>query len=136
NQNGGGYNYNENEILGFGQIHCWMLSGIEIMPALSTVDPTLGESGWKSKFSHDDEIVQPGYQRVYLRDAKTWAELTSTERVSFYRFKYPQDMSANILVNLGGYMGNSTMANADINKVSDTEFEGSISSVKRYWGGP
>jgi predicted alpha-1,2-mannosidase len=136
NQNGGGYNYNENEILGFGQIHCWMLSGIEVMPALSTVDPTLGENGWKSKFSHDDEIVQPGYQRVYLRDAKTWAELTSTERVSFYRFKYPQDMSANILVNLGGYMGNSTMANTEVKKISDKEFEGSFSSIKRYWGGP
>jgi len=136
NQNGGGYNYNENEILGFGQIHCWMLSGIEVMPALSTVNPTLGEKAWKSQFSHEDEIVQPGYHRVYLRDAKTWIELTSTDRVSFYRFKYPQDMSANILVNLGGYMGNATMANADINKISDTEFEGSISSVKRYWGGP
>ena len=136
NQNGGGYNYNENEILGFGQIHCWMLSGIEVMPALSTVDPTLGENGWKSKFSHDDEIVQPGYQRVYLRDPKTWVELTSTERVSLYRFKYPQEMSASILVNLGGYMGNSTMANTEVSKISNSEFEGSFSSIKRYWGGP
>ncbi|MEP7107705.1 MAG: GH92 family glycosyl hydrolase [Ferruginibacter sp.] len=136
NQNGGGYNFNENEILGFGQIHSWMMSGIEVMPALATVDPTMGENAWKSEFSHDDEIVQPGYQRVYLRTPKLWVELTSTERVSFYRFKYPQDMPVNILVNLGGYIGNSTMANAEINKISNNEFEGSFSSVKRYWGGP
>lgn len=136
NQNGGGYNYNENEVLGFGNIHSWMLSGIEVMPASNTVNPTGGEAAWKSVFSHDDELVQPGYQRMYLRQPKTWVELTSTERVSFYRFRYPQDMSTQILVNLGGYMGNSTMSNAEIKRMSDRELEGSFSSVKRYWGGP
>lgn len=136
NQNGGGYNYNENEVLGFGQIHNWMMSGIEVMPANDSVNPTGGEDAWKSKFSHDDELVQPGYQRLYLRQPKTWVELTSTERVSFYRFRYPRQMSAQILVNLGGYMGNSTMAGAEVKRISNKEFEGSFSSVKRYWGGP
>lgn len=136
NQNGGGYNYNESHILGFGQIHCWMLSGIEIMPAASTVDPTKGEPAWKSKFAHQEEVVQPGYQRVYLQDPKTWVELTSTDRVSFYRFTYTQNMKTQLLTNLGGYLGNSTMANADVKKVSNTEFEGSFSSINRYWGGP
>ena len=136
NQNGGGYNYNEKEILGFGQIHCWMLSGIEIMPAAENVDPTLGEAGWKAGFNHDDEIVQPGYQRVYLHEPHTWVELTSTDRVSFYRFTWTKDQQARILANLGGYMGNSTMAGADIKKISGNEVEGSFSSVKRYWGGP
>jgi predicted alpha-1,2-mannosidase len=136
NQNGGGYNYNENEILGFGNIHAWMMSGIEIMPANSSVNPTGGENAWKSEFSHDDEIVQPGYQRVYLQQPKTWVELTATERVSFYRFRYTQDMPTQILINLGGYIGNSTMADAAVKKVDDKEFEGSFSSVKRFWGGP
>ena len=136
NQNGGGYNYNENEILGFGNIHAWMMSGIEIMPANSSVNPTGGEDAWKSDFSHDDEIVQPGYQRVYLQQPQTWVELTATERVSFYRFRYTQDMPTQILVNLGGYIGNSTMADAVVKKVNEKEFEGSFSSVKRFWGGP
>ncbi len=136
NQNGGGYNYNENEILGFGQIHTWMISGIEVMPASTDVNPSYGEAAWKSKFSHDDEIVQPGYQRVFLQNYKTWVELTSTERVSFYRFTYAQDMAAQIIINLGGYLGNSTMANAEVKKINNNEFEGSFSSVKRYWGGP
>lgn len=136
NQNGGGYNYNENEILGFGQLHDWMISGLEIMPAKAIVNPTGGESSWKSKFSHDDEIVQPGYQRVYLRDSKIWVELTSTDRVSFYRFKYTETAHTQILANLGGYLGNSTMANADVKKINSKELEGSFSSIKRYWGGP
>jgi predicted alpha-1,2-mannosidase len=136
NQGGGGYNYNENEILGFEQIHDWMLSGIEIMPATQAADPTLGQQGWKSTFSHDDEIVQPGYHRVYLRDHKVWAEQTSTDRVGFYRFRYTKDTQAQIITNLGGFVSNSTMANAVVKKVNGHEFEGSFSSIKRYWGGP
>ncbi len=136
NQNGGGYNYNENEILGFEQIHAWMMAGIEIMPASANVDPTGGQQAWKSVFSHDDEIVQPGYQRVFLRNYHTWVENTATERVSFYRFTYTKDMAARVLTNLGGYTGNCTMANADVKKISNTEFEGSFSTIKRYWGGP
>lgn len=136
NQYGGGYNYNEKEVLGFGQIHAWMMSGIEIMPANNTVNPTGGENAWKSEYSHDDELVQPGYQRLYLKQPNTWVELTATERVSFYRFRYTKDMATQILVNLGGYVSNSTMANASIKKINEKEFEGSFSSVKRYWGGP
>jgi hypothetical protein len=101
NQFGGGYNYNEQEILGFDQIHTWMISGIEIMPAPGSIDPTKGQQGWKSRFSHDEEIVQPGYHRVYLHDHKTWVELTSTDRVSFHRFRFTSDMKAQILTNLG-----------------------------------
>lgn len=136
NQNGGGYNYNESEILGFPQIHTWMISGIEVMPAPYAVDPRKGQQGWKSKYSHDDEIVQPGYQRVFLRDHKVWTELTATERVTFHRFRFTEDMKARIITNLGGYVSNSTMKNARVRKISEQEFEGSFRSADRYWGGP
>ncbi|MEO5650389.1 MAG: GH92 family glycosyl hydrolase [Ginsengibacter sp.] len=136
NQNGGGYNYNENEILGFGQIHDWMMSGIEIMPSVNSVDPTLGEPGWKSKFSHDDEIVQPGYHRIFLHDHKIRVDQTATDRVSFYSFQYQKESKARIIINLGGFLANSRMVNAVVTKVSNSEIEGSFSSVDRYWGGP
>lgn len=136
NQWGGGYNYNERHILGFGQIHCWMMSGIEVMPAREDVDPTKGERAWKSEFSHDDEIVQPGYHRVYLKDADVWTELTTTERVSLYRFRFTKKMKTQILTNLGGRLGETTMENAIVKKTAVNEFEGSISTTGRYWGGP
>ncbi|WP_214227879.1 GH92 family glycosyl hydrolase [Pedobacter sp. B4-66] len=136
NQWGGGYNYNENQILGFGQIHDWSLSGLEIMPTVASVDPVKGEPAWKSEYSHDDEIVQPGYQRVFLRDHKIWTELTSTDRVSFYRFTYTQDMKAQVITNLGGLIGGTTMVNANVDQVSGSSYEGSFSSVGRLWGGP
>ena len=45
-----------------------MMSGIQMMPTTGIIDPTLGETHWKSRFSHDDELAYPGYQRVYLKD--------------------------------------------------------------------
>lgn len=124
NQWGGGYNYNENQILGFGQIHDWSLSGLEIMPTSANVDPIKREAAWKSEYSHDDEIVQPGYQRVFLRDHKIWTELTSTDRVSFYRFTFTQDMKAQVITNLGGLIGGTTMVNASVDQVSSNSYEG------------
>lgn len=137
NQYGGGYNYNSTEVLGFGQVHGWCLSGIQIMPTSGEIEYQKGVDSWKSSFSHDDEIAMPGYQRVYLKDHNVWVELTSTDRTALYRFKYTKDTeNANILANLGGYLGNSTMVNAKVNKVSDTGFDGSFDSTGRFWGGP
>ncbi|MCG2462842.1 GH92 family glycosyl hydrolase [Flavobacteriaceae bacterium F89] len=136
NQMGGGYNYNSTEILGFPQVHGWMLSGIDIMPTTGDVDPSKGEQYWKSQFSHAGEIVQPGYHKLFLDKYKTWVEQTSTDRVSIYRFKYAQDATAKILVNLGGYIATSTMTDARVAKVSNKEIEGSINTTGRLWGGP
>ncbi|MDR1981749.1 MAG: GH92 family glycosyl hydrolase [Tannerellaceae bacterium] len=136
NQGGGGYNYNSTEILGFPQVHGWMISGISLMPAAGEVNPVLGEQGWKSSFSHDGEIVQPGYHRVFLNDYNIWVEQTCTDRVSFYKFRYTEDATANILVNLGGYLATTTMNGAEITKVSDREIEGSVNTTGRLWGGP
>jgi len=135
-QSGGGYNYNDQEILGFDQIHTWMISGLEIMPTPYSVNPLEGEQGWKSKFSHDEEIVQPGYQRVYLQDHKTWVEFTATDRVTFYRFRFTEDMKAQILINLGGFVGNSVMRNGTVKKAnwSNGDLEGSFHSTDRLFG--
>ena len=136
NQYGGGYNYNSEYILGFHQIHSWMIGGLEVMPAPSNIDPTGGHQSWKSRFSHEDEIVAPGFQRVFLRDHNIWVENTATDRVSFYKYNFTEDMEAQIITNLGGVVNNNTMTNAEVNKVSPTEIEGSFSTVDRFWGGP
>ncbi|KAA6348207.1 hypothetical protein EZS27_004346 [termite gut metagenome] len=136
NQWGGGYNYNSTEVLGFPQVHGWMLSGITLMPTTGGIDPTLGEQSWKSQFSHDDEIVQPGYHRLFLQDYGIWVEQTATDRVSFYRMRYTKDGVSDILLNLGGYVSTSTMTDCRVTKVSDTEIEGSINTTGRLWGGP
>lgn len=136
NQYGGGYNYNSTEILGFPQIHCWMLSGLTLMPTTGELDPNKGEQEWKSDFSHDGEIVQPGYHRLYLDKYNTWVEQTAADRISFYRFTYTKDALANVLINLGGYVGEATMNDARVTKVSNTRIDGSVNTTGRLWGGP
>lgn len=136
NQYGGGYNYNSMEVLGFPQIHGWMLSGLTLMPTSGNIDPSMGETEWKSKFSHKDELVQPGYHKLYLETHNIWVEQTSTDRVSFYRMTFTKDDTANILINLGGYLSTSTMTDAYVKKVSDTELEGHFNTTGRLWGGP
>lgn len=136
NQYGGGYNYNSTDVLGFEQIHGWSLSGLQVMPTTGNIDFTKGAQAWKSSFSHDDEIAVPGYQRLYLKDHNLWVDYTSTARTNIYRFKFTKKGESNILANLGGYLGNTTMINADVKKVSNTEFVGSFDSSGRFWGGP
>lgn len=136
NQYGGGYNYNSTDVLGFPQIHCWMLSGLTLMPATGKIDPTLGEQHWKSSFSHDGEIVQPGYHRLYLEKYKLWVEQTATDRVSFYRLTYTEEDLSAILLNLGGYVATSTMVNAHVNKTGTDELTGYFDTQGRLWGGP
>jgi predicted alpha-1,2-mannosidase len=136
NQYGGGYNYNSTDILGFPQIHCWMLSGLTLMPTTGNVNPILGEQNWKSYFTHDGEITQPGYHRLYLEKYNTWVEQTATDRTSFYRLTYTQDASADILFNLGGYTATSTMVNANVHKTNNNEITGYFDTKGRLWGGP
>ena len=136
NQNGGGYNYNESEILGFPQIHDWMISGLEIMPGTADDNTRQGEAGWKSTFSHEDEQVEPGYHRVLLRKHDVWAEQTVTDRTSMYRFTYCKASDARIVINLSGFLANSRMTGATVKRIGEDALEGSFSSVDRYWGGP
>ncbi len=105
NQGGGGYNYNSTEILGFAQIHAWIMSGINIMPITGEVNPNLGEKGWKSSFSHETETIEAGYHSLFLDRYKTQVEYTSTERVAFYRLKYHEAAKAKLLLQMGGFVG-------------------------------
>lgn len=136
NQGGGGYNYNDRHILGFPQIHAWMLSGLTFMPATANVDISGGENTWKSEFRHAGEAVSPAYHRVYLEDYGVWVEQTATQRTSMYRMKYTRDTEAALLFNLGGYVSTSTMVNASVEAVGNRRLEGSFYTVGRLWGGP
>lgn len=135
NQGGGGYNYNSTTVLGFPQIHNWMISGLTLMPVSGHVDPSLDMNGWKSGFSHDSELAEPGYHRLYLDKYHLWVEQTATERVGFYRTTAAQDDTLKMLVNLGGHVATSTMTDARVKKVNDREIEGSFETAGRVWGG-
>ena len=58
------------------------------------------ESGYRSRFSHDQEEASPGYYMVMLQDHNIKAELTATERVGMHRYTFPQADEANIIIDL------------------------------------
>ena len=136
NQGGGGYNYNSLEILGFPQVHGWMLSGLNFMPVMGNVDCFKGENEWKSPFSHDSEIVQPGYHRVFLEKYGIWVEQTASDRVGMYRMTFTREGDANLLVSLGGYLATTTMNDCKVTKIDGNTIEGSFNTTGRLWGGP
>jgi len=136
NQGGGGYNYNSTEILGFTQIHAWIMSGINIMPVTGPVNPNLGEKDWKSSFSHDTETIEPGYHKLFLDRYKTQVEYTSTDRTAFYRLKYEEAARARLLLQLGGFVGAAGYVDGRAKVVSPTRIEGSHGMTDRLWGGP
>lgn len=105
NQGGGGYNYNFPDILGFTQVNDWMIAGPNIMPAAGDVDPMQGMSGWKSPFSHESEIIQPGYHRLYLDRYNAWVEYTATDRAALYRVNYTKGRAGQTARGRGQHAG-------------------------------
>jgi predicted alpha-1,2-mannosidase len=105
-----GYHYSDNSLIGFSHTH---LSGtgvgdygdILIMPTTGELKMEPGSkedpgSGYRSKFSHKNEIAKPGYYSVYLDDYKILAELTATTRAGFHKYTFPNSDKANIIVDL------------------------------------
>jgi predicted alpha-1,2-mannosidase len=105
-----GYNYRDSVIIGFPQLH---LSGtgigdlgdVLIMPYMGDVKLQKGEeterySGYASQFSHENEIVRPGYYKVKLDDYNIDVELTASERVAFHKYTFPQGEDARIIIDL------------------------------------
>jgi len=129
-----GYHYSDPEILGFSHVHAWMLSGITVMPTSGSIKPTEGVNGWKSARDTSTEIVEPGYHRVHLDKYAMEVELTSTDRVGFYRLTHEKSGTSSVLFNLSGKLGQSTMRDASIKKVNNTELEGYVTMTGRIWG--
>jgi putative alpha-1,2-mannosidase len=125
---GTGYRRNENMVKGFSHVHEWTLSGVQVMPTSGDSVPKLeGDTGWQSHVEHDDtEVAEPGYHRLHLDRYDIDAELTATDRVGMHRYTYNQAGPSEILVNLGGQLGEARMENAHVTKVSDTELEGYV----------
>lgn len=125
---GTGYLHSENHVKGFSHVHDWQISGVQVMPTTgASVSKTQGDTGWQSDLKHDDgEVAEPGYHRLHLDRYGVTAELTCTDRVGMHRYTYDQAGPSEIIINLGGVLGEAKMKNAQVTKVSDQEIEGFV----------
>lgn len=103
---GSGYRYNTDTIKGFSHIHAWQLSGLSVMPVvISDENRSKIYSDFYSKFNHEKEKIAPGYHYLELDRYQIKTELTSTKRVGFHRYAFPENGQAAILFNLNGILG-------------------------------
>jgi predicted alpha-1,2-mannosidase len=105
-----GYHYSDNSIMGFSHTH---LSGTGVGDMLDVLlMPGTGPShlipgtrlspngGYRSRFSHAEEIAEPGYYSVVLQDFNIKAELSATERAGIHKYIFPQSDTAHFIVDL------------------------------------
>src|SRR5690606_30575456 len=63
-------------------------------------DPAKPRSGYRSRFSHDQEAARPGYYAVSLIDHGVRAELTAGPRVGVHRYAFPAGKAAHVVLDL------------------------------------
>jgi len=123
-----GYHYSDDEIYGFSHTH---LSGtgvsdygdILIMPtnAQTFNNGADGEKGYKSKFSHDNEVAEPGFYKVHLDDTDIDVSLTVSKRSGIHKYEFPQAENQFAIVDL---IHRDKVLDAKIERISDTEIVG------------
>jgi predicted alpha-1,2-mannosidase len=125
---GSGYLAREHEVKGFSHVHDWQLAGVQVMPTSgASVPKTNGDTGWQSHVEHDDsELAEPGYHRLHLDRYGIKAELTSTDRVGVHRYTFENAGRAEIIVNLGGTLGEAVMKDAHVTRVGNREITGYV----------
>jgi predicted alpha-1,2-mannosidase len=101
-----GYHYSDNSILGFSHRHlsgtgCADLGDLLLMPLASPPGPEPWKADrFRSSFSHEQELAQPGYYRVMLDKDHILAELTATAHAGMHRYTFPPQAQCHLLVDL------------------------------------
>jgi len=105
-----GYQYDDKTIVGFSHTHFSGTGHSDLGDFL--IMPTVGElklnpgtadkphSGYRSAFSHQDEVSEANYYKVKLADYNITTELTTSTRVGFHQYTFPKSDQAHIILDL------------------------------------
>ena len=121
---GSGYHFNDRTIIGFSHTHksgggCGDFLDILLQPTTGELKFNQGNenepnSGYRSRFSHQEEHAEPGLYRVKLADYGIDVALTATKRCGFHRYKFPSGKVAHIILDLvHGNSGACTVVQKD-----------------------
>ena len=129
------------EVTGFSQVHVSGTGGgpkygnIQIMPFSGPLDK-LDQTSYRS-----EENVKLGYYETVFKENRIKTEITTAEKVSFYRITYPKDASKDLKIDPGFFLGEETQPDgreaqqfvgSQIEVVSDTEIRG-YSRIRGGW---
>ena len=134
-----GYDYRNNSIEGFPCLHEFQVGGIVLMPTtgkLITVPGVPSDStkqGYRSRFSHENEVATAGYYSVLLDDYQIKAEVTATPRVAFQRYHFPKGAENHILFDIGNRQGESgAVCDASVTYTDEGRIEGWVVTLPEY----
>ena len=102
-----GYQYEDKTIVGFSHTHFSGtghsdLGDFLLMPTTGALQLNPGTadkpgSGYRSGYSHANEVAQANYYKVKLDEYNITAELTTSQRVGFHRYTFPKTETAHII---------------------------------------
>jgi len=105
-----GYQYDDHSITGFSHTHFSGtghsdLGDFLIMPTVGTLKLNPGtadkpKSGYRSNFSHANEVSAADYYKVKLDDYDITAEMTASTRVGFHQYTFPKSDQSHIILDL------------------------------------
>lgn len=105
-----GYKYEDKTIVGFAHTHFngtghADLGDFLVMPTAGKLQLNPGTadnpgSGYRSAFSHSNEVAEANYYKVKLDDHNITAELTTTERVGVHQYTFPKSEEAHIILDM------------------------------------
>lgn len=105
-----GYQYDDHTITGFSHTHFSGtghsdLGDFLVMPTVGTLKLNPGtatqpKSGYRSNFSHANEVSAADYYKVKLDDYNITAEMTASTRVGFHQYTFPKSDQSHIILDL------------------------------------
>ncbi len=133
-----GYDSRHDSIESFVSFREFQIGGVAVMATTGELKTEPGDvahhsAGYRSRFDKEDEIAQPGYYSVLLKDYQIRAELTSTRRVAFHRFTFNQPGRRHLLFDVGHTQGESgPVLDAAVRQCAAQEVEGFVNTLPWY----
>ena len=128
-----GYHYSDNKIYGFSHTHlsgtgCSDYGDVLLMPTVGKVQ--LSNKKYASVFKKENEKAAAGFYSVLLDEPNVKVELTSTVRTGLHKYTFPENSSANIILDL---THRDPVKDGEINITSDAEITGM--RISKKWAG-
>ncbi|APZ47331.1 alpha-mannosidase [Polaribacter reichenbachii] len=129
------------EVTGFSQVHVSGTGGgpkygnIQVMPFSGTLDK-IDQTSFRA-----EENVKLGYYETVFKENNIKTEITTGEKVAFYRITYPKAASKEFKIDPGFFLGEKEIPNSresqqfvgsEIEIISDTEVRG-YSRIRGGW---
>nr|WP_321356270.1 GH92 family glycosyl hydrolase [uncultured Draconibacterium sp.] len=142
-----GYHYSDSIVIGFSHTHLSGTGGADLgdillMPVNGDVNLNKGKqddisNAYASYFSHDNEVVKPGYYSLLLDKYNINVELTATERVGIHKYTFPEKDNNHVIIDLKEGIGDKSydtyLKLVDANTIEGYRFSKGWAKDQRVW---